>query len=86
MIISCLMLMLKMCIRDRDNSYGVTVLNDCKYGWDKPDDNTIRLTLLNTPGTNKRYIYQNKQDLGYHTFTYSRVGHSGKLEKPERCV
>lgn len=70
-------------LTDRDNSYGVTVLNDCKYGWDKPDDNTIRLTLLNTPGTNKRYIYQNKQDLGYHTFTYSLVGHSGKLEKPE---
>ena len=70
-------------LTDRDNSYGVTVLNDCKYGWDKPDDNTIRLTLLNTPGTNKRYIYQNKQDLGYHTFTYSLVGHSGKLKKPE---
>ncbi len=22
------------------------VLSDCKYGWDKPDDNTLRLTLL----------------------------------------
>lgn len=70
-------------LTDKNNSYGVTVMNDCKYGWDKPDDHTIRLTLLNTPGTNKRYVYQDKQDFGYHTFTYSLVGHSGKLEKPK---
>lgn len=70
-------------LTDKNSSYGVTVMNDCKYGWDKPDDHTIRLTLLNTPGTNKRYVYQNKQDFGYHTFTYSLVGHSGKLEKPK---
>lgn len=70
-------------LTDKNSSYGVTVMNDCKYGWDKPDDHTIRLTLLTTPGTNKRYVYQNKQDFGYHTFTYSLVGHSGKLEKPK---
>lgn len=38
-----------------DNSYGVTVLNDSKYGWDKPDDHTLRLTLLHTPTANKDY-------------------------------
>ena len=30
-------------LTDRSGNYGVTVLNDSKYGWDKPDDNTIRL-------------------------------------------
>ncbi len=68
-----------------DNSYGVTVMNDCKYGWDKPDDNTIRLTLLHTPATARGYAYQDRQDLGYHTFTYSLRGHAGPLDKTEAC-
>ncbi|MCP9612306.1 alpha-mannosidase [Coprobacter tertius] len=60
-----------------DGSYGVTIMNDCKYGWDKPDDNTLRLTLLHTPKTDRGYKYQDKQDLGHHTFTYSIAGHNG---------
>ncbi|GHV31901.1 alpha-mannosidase [Bacteroidia bacterium] len=58
-----------------DNSYGVSVLNDSKYGWDKPNNHTLRLTLLHTPKTQRGYSYQDKQDFGYHTFTYSIVGH-----------
>ncbi|MCK9627065.1 MAG: glycosyl hydrolase-related protein [Bacteroidales bacterium] len=58
-----------------DNSYGVSVVNNCKYGWDKPADNVIRLTLLHTPGTTDRYTYQNKQDFGHHSVTYSIIGH-----------
>lgn len=70
-------------LTDRDNSYGVSILNDSKYGWDKPDDNTIRLTLLHTPKTDGRnHAYQDHQDFGYHTFTYSIVGHAGALDKP----
>lgn len=64
-----------------DNSYGVTVMNDCKYGWDKPDDSTLRLTLLHTPKTKDGYKYQDHQDLGHHTFTYSIVGHDGALDQ-----
>lgn len=70
-------------LTDKDGSYGVSVLNDSKYGWDKPDDNTIRLTLLHTPETKGNYAYQNRQDFGYHTFTYSLIGHNGILDKPE---
>ena len=36
-------------LTDQSNSYGVSVLNDCKYGWDKPNNHTIRLSLLHTP-------------------------------------
>ena len=68
-------------LTDRDGSYGVSVLNDCKYGWDKPDDHTLRLTLLHTPGTESRYLHQNRQDWGYHTFTCSIVGHPGGLHE-----
>lgn len=64
-------------LTDADGSYGVSVLNDSKYGWDKPADNTLRLTLLHTPGTRGGYSYQDKQDFGRHRFTYSLVGHRG---------
>lgn len=69
-------------LTDKSGSYGVSVLNDSKYGWDKPNDNTIRLTLLHTPETKGNYSYQNRQDFGYHTFTYSLVPHAGALDKP----
>ena len=86
-----------MCIRDRyahywadltdkNESYGVSILNDSKYGWDKPNDNTIRLTLLHTPETKRNYAYQNRQDFGFHSFTYSLIGHDGKLDKAETCL
>ncbi|MHB9141861.1 MAG: alpha-mannosidase, partial [Paludibacter sp.] len=62
-------------MNDKNEKYGVSILNDCKYGWDKPDNNTLRLTLLHTPKTKGGYAYQNKQDFGQHTFTYSIYGH-----------
>ncbi|MBR6747123.1 MAG: discoidin domain-containing protein [Muribaculaceae bacterium] len=68
-------------LTDADKSYGVTVMNDSKYGWDKPDENTMRLTLLHTPSTgNNYYAFQNRQDLGHHEFTYSLIGHDGALD------
>lgn len=66
-----------------DGSYGVSVMNDCKYGWDKPADNVIRLTLLHTPKTSTNYAYQDRQDFGRHRFTYSIVGHAGRLRRTE---
>lgn len=65
-------------LTDEDGSYGISILNDCKYGWDKPADNTLRLTLIHTPSTERRYTHQNDLDLGVNHFTYSIVGHKGK--------
>lgn len=42
-----------------------------------PRTTRCRLTLLHTPATKGGYAYQNKQDFGHHTFTYSIVGHAG---------
>lgn len=65
-------------LTDEDGSYGIAVLNDSKYGWDKPDDGTIRMTLLNTPYCKGSfYHYQGHQDHGHHTFRYAVVGHKG---------
>lgn len=61
-----------------DEGYGISIMNDCKYGWDKPSDNTLRLTLLHTPKTSDRYTYQSRQDFGHHTFTYSIIGHENQ--------
>jgi alpha-mannosidase len=61
-----------------DNSYGVSILNDCKYGWDKENDNTLRLTLIHTPGEGSDRKFQKYQDLGLNKFTYSFYRHLGK--------
>lgn len=75
-------------LTDKSGNYGVSVLNDSKYGWDKPADNLMRLTLLHTPSTKSGYKYQNQQDFGHHEFTYSIVGHAGSLQSamiPEKA-
>lgn len=68
-------------LTDNSGAYGVTILNDSKYGWDKPNDNTIRLSLLYAPQPGGGYRYQEHQDMGWHEFTYCLVGHDGALDK-----
>ena len=64
-------------LTDTSGQYGVSVLDDCKYGSDKPDDNTVRLTLLYTPGVRGGYQDQATQDWGRHQFIYALQGHTG---------
>ena len=68
-------------LTDKSGDYGVTVINNSKYGWDKPADNNIRLSLLWSPEVGRGYAYQNKQDFGHHEFTFSIIGHKGGLDK-----
>ncbi|WP_026691908.1 alpha-mannosidase [Peribacillus kribbensis] len=54
-----------------ERDYGVSLLNDCKYGHDIKD-NVMRLTLL------KSATYPDiKADQGEHLFTYSLLPHAG---------
>ncbi|MGO9970894.1 MAG: alpha-mannosidase [Bryobacteraceae bacterium] len=64
-------------LTDASGAFGTTILTDCKNGSDKPRDNTIRLTLLRTPGTRGGYPDQATQDLGHHEFVYGIAGHAG---------
>ena len=76
-------------ISQEDSSYGISILSDCKYGWDKPDNNTLRLTLLHTPGVDSRYVYQSTQDIGQHIFTYAIAPHDGSWQDgltPDKAV
>ena len=52
------------------------ILTDCKNGSDKPSDNTVRLTLIRTPGTRGGYPDQGTQDIGHHEFIYGIAGHA----------
>lgn len=53
-----------------EHDYGVSLLNDCKYGHDVRD-NVLRLTLIKSP------IHPDPNaDLGVHTFTYSLLPHA----------
>ena len=65
-------------ITHQDGSYGVSILNDCKYGWDKTKDNKLRLTLIHTPKATHVYPYQAIQDIGLNLFTYSFYRHMGQ--------
>ncbi|HEY6293616.1 MAG TPA: glycoside hydrolase family 38 C-terminal domain-containing protein [Terriglobia bacterium] len=62
-------------LTDMSGEFGVTLLTDCKNGSDKPDDHTLRLTLIRTPGTRGGYHDQATQDLGHHEFVYGLGGH-----------
>lgn len=54
-----------------EGGYGVSLLNDCKYGYDIKEG-VLRLSLLRAPK------WPDKQaDLGHHEFTYSLYPHPG---------
>jgi alpha-mannosidase len=63
-------------LTDAGGEFGATILTDCKNGSDKPNDHTIRLTLIRTPGTRGGYADQGTQDLGHHEFVYGITGHA----------
>lgn len=66
-------------LTDKSGAFGVTLLTGAKYGSDKPDDSTMRLTLLYTPGlgdgNGASYADQTSQDWGHHELTYGLTAH-----------
>jgi len=54
-----------------EHGYGVSLLNDCKYGYDIYG-NRMRLTLLRSPN-----FPDPTADEGFHTFTYALYPHAG---------
>ncbi len=70
-------------LTDKSGSFGTTILTDCKNGSDKPNDSTIRLTLLRSPGMQppengrpQGYSDQANQDWGHHEFVFGLAGHA----------
>lgn len=75
-------------LTDKSGAYGATILTDVKNGSDKRTDNTIRLTLIRTPGKPQpgpggNYPDQLNQDWGHHEILYGLAGHSGDWRQGE---
>ncbi len=66
-------------LTDKSGDYGVSILEDCKNGSDKPSDNEVRLTLMYTPGVREKvgYLDQAYQDIGKNNMLYAVYGHEG---------
>src|SRR5665648_339975 len=61
-------------ITNQSNNYGLSILNDCKYGWHMPDNSSLYLELING-GTGGWGKYEG--DHYIHHFKYAFYGHSG---------
>ncbi|MBI5475014.1 MAG: alpha-mannosidase [Ignavibacteriae bacterium] len=64
-----------------ENGYGVSLLNDCKYGFDVKDS-TLRLTLIRSPHyphpVEPWWLHDEEAtDQGSHEFTYALFPHEG---------
>ncbi|BAY25539.1 glycosyl hydrolase 38 protein [Calothrix sp. NIES-2100] len=57
--------------------YGISLLNDCKYGYDS-QPNQLRLTLLRSP-----HWPNPEADRGFHEFTYALYPHAGSWESAQ---
>lgn len=74
-------------LKDSSSEYNVTIMNDCKYGMDKPEDNLMRLTCIHTPqhkfldGTR-----QDVQDFGENRFSYAIKGGKGNWQESESAL
>lgn len=60
-----------------DNKGGLSLLNDCKYGYDAKG-NVLRLSLLRSPAWPDPHA-----DEGHHDFTYSLYPHGGSWRDAE---
>jgi alpha-mannosidase len=70
-------------LTDASGAFGATILTGAKFGSDKPDDHTLRLTLVRTPGIegSRGYTDQTSQDWGRHELVYGIAGHAGDFRK-----
>lgn len=67
-------------LTDEYAQYGISIFSDCKYGWDKPDDNTLRLTCIHTPtGAFTKDARQDLQDIGRNLFSFGIYSHKGAI-------
>lgn len=67
-------------ITDKSGDFGVSIISECKHGWDKFNDNTLRLTAIHTPKKNYRIdSMQSMMDLGLNRYSFAVFSHKGKV-------
>ena len=60
-----------------DNGFGLSVLNDCKYGWTAKAGHLMP-TLLRAPNG-----HHSEQDIEVHHFTYAIYPHAGRVNESD---
>ncbi|HZJ75009.1 MAG TPA: glycosyl hydrolase-related protein, partial [Clostridia bacterium] len=69
-------------ITDYSNEFGVSVFSDSRVGWDKPNNNTLRLTVVHTPFYPYRWeCSQHLMDLGLNRFSFGVFPHKSDVTK-----
>ncbi len=63
-------------ITEPSGFFGVSVFSDSKVGWDKPDDNTLRLTGIHSPRASY-HDGQHLMDFGRNRYAFGIYGHNG---------
>lgn len=65
----------------KSGRYGTAVFSDSRTGWDKPDNKTLRLTVVHTPkGRYREESAQHLMDLGLNRFGFAVFSHEGSFE------
>lgn len=64
-----------------DNHQTISLLSDCKYGWDRPEKNRLRLSLVHTPKGSYGEAKQHLQDLGEHRFKVGITSHTNEYDQ-----
>ncbi len=63
-----------------NDNFGVSIISDSKYGWDKPNDNTLRMTVLHTPKRNfQKDSMQSLMEVGLNRYGYAICAHNNDL-------
>jgi alpha-mannosidase len=70
-------------LTDKSGDFGCSVLTGSKNASDKPDDSTVRLTLIYTPTPTGGFYEQGFQDWGHHEIEYALYPHSGDWKSAE---
>lgn len=69
-------------ITDKKENFGVSVFSDSRSGWDKPDNSTLRLTIVHTPMCNYRWeCSQHVMDMGLNRYSFAIMGHRGSPDE-----
>ena len=68
-----------------EKDFGVSVISDCKYGWDKPANNTLRMTVLHTPkGNYKKDSMQSLMEVGLNRYGYAIHSHANDISSTQK--
>lgn len=71
-------------VTDASGAFGVAVLDDGRHGWDRPDERTLRLSLVHTPRVVPSWDWledQGSNDLGRHRVVTALYPHAGDFRE-----